>query len=189
VKSSRIFSCRKNAHLAVVAELAHHRHLGAGLGIGVREDDKRRMATQLQAKALHLVGRALHQLLAHLGGTGEGNLAADGVFQKFLRHLAPGADHQVRHPGGQAGIDQALKHLDEAERRLCGRSADDGATGGQGRGDLARLQGDGEIPGADCPHHAYRVLHRQVAATGLPVWDDLAVGALAFLCKPLEGVR
>ena len=137
---------------------------------------------------LHLVGGAAHQLLADLGRAGEADLAADRVFQELVGDLLGRADDEVGHARRQAGVDQALEDLDQAQRRLAGGPADDGAAGRQGRGDLARLQRDREVPRADGPDDADRMLERHVPLARHRVGDDLAVGALAFLGEPLEGV-
>ena len=55
---------RGDADLAVVAELADDGRLGDLLHVGVGEDDQGRVAAELQAQPLDLVGRAADQLLA-----------------------------------------------------------------------------------------------------------------------------
>src|SRR5204862_7222137 len=62
---------RRDANLAIIAELAHNRDLGPDLWVGVREDDEWRMTAQLQANALELIGRTFHQLLADFGRAGK----------------------------------------------------------------------------------------------------------------------
>ena len=178
----------RDANLAVVAELAHYRNFGAGFGVSIGENDERGVATELKAEAFYLIGGADHEFFADLCGAGEGDFAADGVFEKLLGHFAAWADHQVGHASGQAGIDQAFKHLDEAKWGLGCRAADNGATCCQSGSDFARLQCDWEIPRADGTNDAHRVLDSDMSAAGLAVGDDLAIGPFAFLGKPFEGI-
>ena len=48
---------RGDADLAIVAELANHRRLSHLVDVGVGEDNKRRVATKLEAQTLDLVGQ------------------------------------------------------------------------------------------------------------------------------------
>ena len=74
----------RDARLAGVPELAHHR-AGDRLGqVGVVEDDERRVAAELERDLLHLAGALGHQELADLRRAGEAELADDRVG----RHLA-----------------------------------------------------------------------------------------------------
>ena len=42
------------------------------------------MAAQLQAQALHLIGRPLHELLAHFRRAGKTDLPTDGILQELV---------------------------------------------------------------------------------------------------------
>ena len=60
------------------------------------------------------------------------------------------ADDQVRHARRQPGVDAGTRRRSmQRQRRLAGRLADDRATGREGRGDLAGLQRDREVPRPD----------------------------------------
>src|SRR5262249_16189032 len=81
-----------------------------------------------------------------------------------------------------------LEQLDEAQRGLRGGLADNGAASSKRRGDLARLQRNWEVPGADRADDPDRVLDGHVPFARRAVGDDLTIGAFAFLTKPLERV-
>ena len=122
--------------------------------------------------ALDLVGGAAHQLLADLGRAGEADLADRSGFPGTRRPISwAGPMTRLATPGRQPGLDQALEDLDQAQRRLAGGLADDGAAGGQGRRDLARLQRDREVPRADGADDADRVLDRDVPLARRASWE------------------
>ena len=97
-------------------------------------------------------------------------LRHDRVFQELVGDLLGRADDEVGDARRQPGVDQALEDLDQAQRRLAGRLADDRAAGGQGRGDLARLQRDREVPRADGADDADRMLDASRAACPAASW-------------------
>jgi hypothetical protein len=75
------------------------------------------------------------------------------------------------------------------QRRLLGRLDDDGAAGGQGRGDLARDHRDGEVPRRDGGADADGLLQDDEALVVVGRGDGLAVDALGFLGEPLDEAR
>ena len=103
----------RDAHLAVVAELAGHRDLRSGLRVGIREDNERRVAAQFETDTLHLVRGAAHQLLADFGRAGEAELAADGVFQKLVADLLRRAHDQVGDTRRQPRFDHVFEEQNQ----------------------------------------------------------------------------
>ena len=89
-----------NAGLPRVAVLAGHGALHGGVEIAVIEDDEGCIAAEFERQLLQLRRALGHQLDAHGGGAGKGDLAHGGV----RGHLAPNL-------GGRAGDDteQALR--------------------------------------------------------------------------------
>ena len=66
---------RGGAGLAHVAHLGEHRAVDRSVDVGVVEDQERRVAAELHADPLQLVGGLLDQLLPDPGGAGEADLA------------------------------------------------------------------------------------------------------------------
>ena len=67
------------AGLAHVAHLGEHRAVDGRVDVGVLEDQERRVAAELHADPLQLVGGLLDQQLADPGGAGEADLAQPRV--------------------------------------------------------------------------------------------------------------
>src|SRR5579883_2461095 len=59
-------------------------------------------------------------------------------------------------------------------------------TRSEGGRHFARQHGDGEIPGGNRRNHPHRLFQHQQLAPRHRLWNDFAVGTLAFLCKPLH---
>ena len=137
---------------------------------------------------LDLLRGAAHELLADFSRAGEADLAAKRILQEFLGNFLRRPHHQVDDAGRRSRFDHAFEELNQAQGRLAGRLADDGAAHRQGRRDLARLQRDREIPGTDGPDDADRMLERDVAFARRRMRDDVAVGPFPFLAEPFERV-
>ena len=147
------------------------------------------MAAQLQAEALHLVGGAAHQLLADLGRAGEADLADRSGFPGTRRPISwAGPMTRLATPGGRpASIRHSKTWIRHSGVWLAGLqtmvqpAARAGAI-------LRACSVIGKFHGLMAADHADRMLDRHVPLAGRRVGDDLAVGALAFLGEPLEGV-
>ena len=98
-------------------------------------------------------------------------LRHDRVLEERVGDLLGRADDQVGDARRQAGVDQALEHLDQAQRRLAGGLADDGAAGGQGRGDLAACSVTGKFHGLIAPTTPTGCLMRHVPLARRPSWE------------------
>ena len=89
--------------LAVVAEFAHDRAFDGGIQIGVVENDEGRVAAQFHRAFHHAIRRLAQQDAAHLGRTGEGQLAHGVVFAEFLADVST-AREEVTMLNTPAGI-------------------------------------------------------------------------------------
>ena len=76
------------AGLAHVAHLGDHRAVDGGVDVGVLEDEERRVAAELHAQPLQLVGGLPDQHLADAGRAGEADLAQPVVGLQGLAELA-----------------------------------------------------------------------------------------------------
>ena len=157
--------------------------------VGVGEDDQGRMTAQLEAEPLDLVGRAPDQLLADFGRAGEADLAdrrvlEEGVGERPWRSPIT----RLATPGGRPA---SARHSNIWIRVSGVWSAGRLTTvqpDGQRRGDLPAGQGGREVPGRDRADDADRMLDRVMPLGDVRGRDDPAVGALALLGEPLEGV-
>ena len=114
----------------------------------------------------------MHDVRAHRGGAGEGDLGdALAGGQRFARFLAE-ALHHVEHAGRQQVADQLQQHAD-AQRGLFGGLEHHAVAGGQGRGQLPGGHQQREVPRDDLPDHAQRL----VEVVGGGVFVDLGGGA------------
>ena len=128
-----------DAGLAGVAVFRGHCAGDSLSEIGVVENDKRRVAAELERKLLHRVGALPIEHLADCSRAGEGQLAHPAI---VADHLAYGrrilGGHDVEHARRNAGIERELGDGKCAERRLSRRLDHDGASGGE-RGTTLRV--------------------------------------------------
>ncbi len=178
-----------HAGLPGVAVLGLHRALDRLVEVGVVEDDERRVTAQLQGHLLD-AGRALgHQLGAHFGGAGEGDLAYRRVAREFVTDITGRAGDHAEHAPGNPGT------LGQRGQRQCGkrclrsRLEHHGATGRQRRAGLAGDHRRGEVPRRDCRSHADRLLDHDDALVGLVPGDGVAVHPLGLFGEPLDEGR
>ncbi|MCY1459617.1 hypothetical protein D9M71_771080 [compost metagenome] len=75
---------RAHAGLAGVAEFACQDVIGRAVDIGISEDDKRSMATELQGNALNGFRRLTVQQDPHLGAAGKGQLANASILEELV---------------------------------------------------------------------------------------------------------
>ncbi len=169
-----------------VAVLGLHGALHRLVQVGVIEDDKWRVAAQLQGHLLDPRRALLHQLGAHFGGAGEGNLADLGVGGQLVADVAGRAGHDAEHALGNSGALGQLDHRQRRERRLRCRLDDHGAASRQRRAGLAGDHRRRKIPRGDRRGHADRLLDDEDALVLLVTGDGVAVDALGFLGEPLD---
>ena len=155
----------------------------------IGEDDVGRLASRFERDMLHVALAGIAQeILAHLGGAGEGDhvhvhVAAKGLSRRFAeagKHI----QDAVRHSGfgGQFG------DAERGERRLLGGLQDDGIARGEGRAELPGGHHQGIVPRHHGGHHADGLAGDQghrVRAIGRN-FVILLVGCFAV---PLDGLR
>ena len=138
--------------------------------VGVVEDDVGGLAAQFEADTLGVGRRVALDLGAGAAGSGERHHVDIGVLGDGRADLGTGTGHQVEHAGRQTDLVEHLGQQVRVERRHLGRLEHHGATGGDGRGDLADDQVQRIVPGRDGAHDADRLLDDQrVVELGLPV--------------------
>ena len=106
----------------------------------------------------------------------------------LLPMVRPGADDDLEHAVGQAGLGQQLRQPQRGERRVGGRLEHDGVAAGQRRRDLVRHQVEREVERRDGGDHAARLADRPAEAVlaarvGVHL-DEVAGRALGLLARP-----
>ncbi len=94
----------RGAHLPLVEEDALRGALRGRFGIGVVEDDQRRLAAQFEREARHPVDRHMADALADLDRAGKGDLVDAGVRDERRARLRAAARDDVEHAGRQARL-------------------------------------------------------------------------------------
>src|SRR5215207_3314817 len=107
----------RDARLAVVHDRVRHESGDGRLEVGVVEDDRGRLATELERAALELLTADGTDLATRDTGAGEGDLVGVGVAHQVLAHLAVGL-HDVEHAGREPGLLRDLGEEVRVERRL-----------------------------------------------------------------------
>ena len=135
-----------------------------------------------------LLAASAREMLADRDRAGERDLADRVLGHQVLGHFRRHAEHQVEHARGQAGVGEALHHLDAGARRLFRRLQDQRAAGRERAADLAGGRQHREIPRRERRDHADRLLHHELARALGAARHDAAVGAAALLGVPVDDV-
>src|SRR5699024_1120642 len=117
------------------------------------EEDGWGLATELQCHRDYLVGSSLVDDLAHLGGTGEGDLADTVRAGQCATCILTETIDDVEHTIWKEVSDDVHQVEDGRRGLLCGLHHD-GITCGKCRGDLPSSHEDGEVPGDDLADNA-----------------------------------
>ena len=164
------------AVLAGVVEDAVRRRRRSALEIGVGEDDVGALATQFERHPLDLRRAAGHDPLAHLGRSGEDDLAHERMSDEALTHHRPLAGDDREDALGDACLESKFAEADGRQRRhLCGLEHD-GAAGSERRRKAPARDRHGEVPRNDDADDADRLVERHVDPTGhrdLPAEEPL----------------
>ena len=176
-----------DAGLAGIAVFGGDGAFDGGVEIGIVKDDEGGVAAQFQAEFLDLPGALAHEYPSHFGGAGKGDL---GYLRMLGDHFpeagaALGGDHREQacghtRPLGQNGQGQ------HRERRFRRGFGDHGAARRQGRRDLARDHGIGEIPRGDGGDDAHGLLEHDDADILGMAGNDVAIDPLGLLGEPFE---
>ncbi len=167
---------RRGAGLAPVAHLRGDRALDGGGQVGVGEDDERRLAAQLEARAQHPTGREAEQVAAHCGRAGEGELPQAGVGEQAVGRAVLRRDHHVQDPGGRPGLVEDRRQREGRQRGLGRRPQHGRAAGGERRADASGGDGEREVPGS----------HDQAGTRGAARHHDAGGAARVAAYRPLH---
>ena len=177
---------RRNAHLAGIAELGRAGGLDGQRHVGILGDDDRGMAAQFHRHAFHVRACQRRELLAHGRRAGEGHLADDRARDQVAGDLGRVAEDQADHARRQAGVDEALQQRRRRGWGFFGRLAQERATGGQGRGELAHDLVDREVPGRERGDRTDGLFQHQLLRCRIARRDDAAIDAHAFGREPVD---
>jgi hypothetical protein len=114
---------------------------------GIVEDDVRRLAAELEGKALLRTGELALDRLPHFGRARERDLVDLGLDE--VRAGAAVAGDDVHDAGRKLCLADDVGEEECGERRRLGRLQDDGVPGRKGRGHLPREHQEREVPGND----------------------------------------
>ncbi|CAB4999056.1 unannotated protein [freshwater metagenome] len=181
------------AHLALIEEDRAGRELGGLVEVvGVGEDEVRALTSALEPHLLHVrFAGVAQEVLAHLGGPGEGEHVDVGVTADRLAHRLAAAGHHVEHAVGQASLGGELSEAQRRQRRLLGRLEHHAVAGGERGRELPDGHLHRVVPWDDRPDDAERhaLNNREVAwrrdrnlarhlvdCLGVPAQDHRAAG-------------
>ena len=128
--------------------------------VGVGEDDVRALAAELQGDALDRVRAEAHDLAARLRRACERDLVDARVPHEVRAGRRPVARHDVDDAGRKSHLGRELRQPERRRRRLCVRLDDDGATGGECRGELPGRHHERVVPRDDLRGDADGLLQR-----------------------------
>jgi hypothetical protein len=106
---------------ALVEEDAEERAFYRGLEIGVREEDVRRLAAELERNLLQRVRRAAHDRLADFHAAGEGDLVDMRMSTIAAPAISPLPVTMLTTPGGRPGVGETGRQRQRRQRRLLRR--------------------------------------------------------------------
>ncbi len=150
------------ADLPLVEPDGVHHPFDRAVQVRVVEDEKRRLAAQLQRQALARPRRRLADQPADLGRAGEGDLVDAGMPDQQLAGAAVALD-DVDHPGRQAGVAADPGEGGRGERGEFRRLQDHRVAHRQGRRDLPGQHEEREVPRDDLPGDAHRHVPGELA--------------------------
>jgi ParB family chromosome partitioning protein len=124
--------------------------------VGVVEDDRRGLPTELEAHALQLLAADRSDAPPDRSRSGEGDLIDTVMPDEVLADLAAGGD-DADHTLWDAGFNKHLGHQHRVERRLGRRLQHDGATRNERRRKLRHRRELRHVPGRDRTDHTDRL--------------------------------
>jgi hypothetical protein len=114
------------ADLALSVEDACRRTADRGVEVGIRKDDVRRLAAELEREPLQRRGGAAHDLPPGRRLAGEGDLVDAAVRDDHLAESRSGTRQDVENTRRQPHFGGGLRQRQSGERRLARRFDDDG---------------------------------------------------------------
>ncbi len=132
-----------------------------GGGPGIVEHDVGALAAEFQGQLLQVASpRGRDDQLAHLGGTGEGNLVHVIVGGQGRSGGLAEAGYHVHHTVGHAGLGDEPGQAQRGQRSLLGGLEDHAVASGERRAELPRRHQQREVPRDNLPDHAERLAQR-----------------------------
>src|SRR5918997_1750755 len=169
---------QRGAPLAGGAEAAEEGALDGEVEVGVGHHDERVFAPEFQAGGLKVPAAERAYLLAHLRGAGKADLVHEALVECPLQALEGGRALALDDVQDAVGEAAGLEELGEGVADgggVFGRFPDNGVAAGEGRDQVPRRHGHGEVPGRydrrDPHRHPEReeLLVRHLARHGLAV--------------------
>ena len=146
-----------NAGLAGVAVFCDQSAVDRSIHIGVVENDKRRIAAELQRHLFHRRGALRHQQTAHSRRAGERELADDRIGRQLAANFNRVAGDDIENARWKAGLLGQYGQRQGGQRRLFGRLDHHRATSRQRRRHLAGDHREREVPRRDRSANANRL--------------------------------
>ncbi|MCY1350981.1 hypothetical protein D9M69_372310 [compost metagenome] len=171
----------RHADLALVQELAHHGGVDRLFQVGVGQDHEGAVAAQLERDVLEMLAAAgdAADVAAHLGGTGEGDERRNRMLDEGVADFRARAHHHAEHARRQAGfLEDARQQQAAGDRGVAGRLDHHRVAQGQGRGQGAGGEVQGEVPRADHADHAQGHAVHAALLAGDVGGDDAPVHAV-----------
>src|SRR5207253_10187888 len=154
--------------------------------VGVREEDLRTLAAELERYGDDAVGRETEDRLSRIGRTGERDLRNERVDRKWRPDLVAGPGDDVQYASGQV-LRADARERERGERRVRRRLEHDGVPGDERRRDLPRGDEDRHVPRHDRGDDAERLAPR-IREHRLAERDSLALQLAAKAPEVAEHV-
>mmetsp|Transcript_51301 Transcript_51301/g.129493 ORF Transcript_51301/g.129493 Transcript_51301/m.129493 type:complete len:300 (+) Transcript_51301:709-1608(+) len=142
--------------------------------VGILADDHGALPAELECHLFQVcLASSLYDPMAYGGATCEGNLSDVGVPSDGVTGCGAIAVHDVHHTCRKSRLFDQVTHQQSGKRRLLTQFHDDGATHGQGWGELPRLHEKGEVPWNDGADHTNRLVPSEAErAAGVLRWPN-----------------
>ena len=140
--------------------------------VGVREDDVGVLAAELEGDLLDRRRSGGHHPAAGDEATGERDEVDPRVLGEQRARVGPGAQHQVAHARGQAGLLEEPHQVDARVRGELARLEHEGVAGGQAGRDLPRRLEQRVVPRGDQAADAERLVDDPAHHVGVAGVDD-----------------
>lgn len=178
-----------DAGLAVVPELGGEDAIDGGVHVRILKNEGGSLSAEFEAEGFDGLGGVADEVLADLGGSGEGDFADGWVGEEFGGDVGGGAEDDLKDAAGELDLVCAGGEGEGGEGSLAGGFQDDGTAGGEGWGDFAHDQHEGEVPGCDGADDPDGGLDHEVALGFDRRGDDPAIGPTGFLGEPPEVIK
>ncbi len=152
----------RGAALTGVGENGEERAIDRFLQIGIREDDVRTLATELERDLLDRSRGRSHDLAASFGFPGERDLFHQGMRSQRFPEFFAGSGDDIEHAGRNSRLERDLTQNQGRQWGGAGRLEHDGVSGCKRRSNLPRRHEQGKVPRDDLGADAVRLAHRVI---------------------------